>query len=106
MKPSVQDSPPHPKTSIVSGDQNMTAQNVYKQIVRYTTTIEKETHIAFTVAPKEASHQTPLTLPNSVGSAEMKNYRKGKKQAVCHLHALERGMGYGILDTELWLQVK
>ena len=57
-----------------------------------------------TVALKEATNQAPLTLPTSVGSAEIKNYRKEKKQAVSP--ALERGMGCGILDTQLWHQPK
>ena len=34
------------------------------------------------VASKEVKHQAPLTLPTSVGSAEMKNYRKEKKGRV------------------------
>ena len=47
--------------------------------------------IAVTEASKEASHHAPPTLPTSVGSAEMKKYRKEKKQAASP--ALEREMG-------------
>ena len=57
VKPKVQNSPPHPKTSIVSGDQN----NVYTECtyegVRYTITIEEKIPIAVTVAIKEAGHK-------------------------------------------------
>ena len=35
--------------------------------------IEKN-QLAVTVASKETSHQSPLILPTSVGSTEMKNY--------------------------------
>ena len=74
-------------------------QNAHKQRVRYTTSMENEIQIAVTVASKETDHQEFLTLPTSVGSAEMKNYRKGKKQAVSP--ALERGKVCRILETQL-----
>ena len=51
------------------------------------------------VTSKEAYHQEPLKLP-----AEMKNYRKGKKQAVSTV--LQRAMDCGILNTQQWHQPK
>ena len=47
----------------------------------------------------------PPGVPNSstsVDSTEMKKYRNGRKQVVSP--TLERGMGCGILGTQLWHQ--
>ena len=66
--------------------------------------------MAVTVASKEASHQAPLSLPTSIGSAEMKNYRKRKK-AGCVTWVRDRdGLGNigntGIAETQITFSYK
>ena len=57
----------------------------------------KKIQIAVSVASKEASHQTPLILPTSVGRvrATIENYRKGKKTG-CVTYVRQRD---GLLNT-------
>ena len=50
----------------------------------YNNILEQKIELAVMVAQK-ASYQASPTLPTSVGSVEMKNYRKGKKSRQCHM---------------------
>ena len=43
----------------------------------------KKIILAITVAPKKANHKAPLTLPTSVGSAEMKSSASVVEWLVC-----------------------
>ena len=63
-------------------------------------TIEKQIQISVTVDPEEVSQRVLLTLLTSVGSAEMKNYRKGK------LVGCVTRKGCRILDIQLRHQPK